>query len=41
MIPDEDQEEYCACGNKLNYEEISSDADGNRKEFGYVCSECD
>ncbi len=29
------------CGNEMSYEDISSDADGNRKQLGYVCKECD
>lgn len=38
----EDNEEVCSeCGTNLNYELISSDADGNREEWGYFCPKCD
>lgn len=29
------------CGTHMRYEVISSDADGNRPEYGYVCPRCD
>jgi len=44
----EQQEEYDSegekcedCGTVMRYECISSDADGNRQEMGYVCPKCD
>ena len=29
------------CGTIMRYEVISTDADGNRPEMGYMCPECD
>ncbi len=38
----EDTDGVCpTCNRELRLEEISSDADGNRKEFGLVCGVCD
>jgi len=34
--------EHCeSCGTRMRYEVISSDADGNRPEMGFVCPKCD
>lgn len=44
MEKEEEQEEgeRCPdCGAVMKYECISSDADGNRKEYEYVCPNCD
>ena len=42
-LPDGDEfAERCKkCGRPLSQEVISSDADGNREELGWVCLECD
>ena len=43
----QEQEDYAdfgkceKCGTRMRYECISSDADGNRQEMGYVCPKCD
>lgn len=38
----ESESEKCPeCGAIMKYECISSDADGNRKEWGYMCPNCD
>ena len=37
-----DASESCEeCGAPLEYVEISSDADGNRVEMGWMCPNCD
>ena len=34
--------ERCSeCGTIMRYEVISTDADGNRPEMGYMCPKCD
>jgi len=39
---DREQSSICPdCGTQMRYEVISTDADGNRAEYGYVCSKCD
>ena len=42
-LPDceEDAERCPKCSGKMCQEVISSDADGNREELGWVCPECD
>lgn len=37
----EEGEKCSDCGTIMKYTVISSDADGNRKEMGYVCPKCD
>ena len=37
-----DEGEKCPdCGAVMKYELISSDADGNRQEWSYMCPKCD
>jgi hypothetical protein len=30
----------CECGNPMDYVLLSTDADGNRSEWGFYCSWC-
>ena len=37
---DEDGESCEDCGGVLSYELLSTDADGNRQEWGFYCKNC-
>lgn len=40
METEEDNELCEECGEELKYVVLSTDADGNRPEYGYYCKKC-